>query len=156
LAEVVRGLPADTVINIEIKNFSFFSEQRIELEVVRFIHRHGLRDRVIVSSFNPLNIWRIKMADPSIFTAMLWHKPSLLSFRHPIAIHLTHPDIFHPHAQFITRGVTFWSRTMGIPMHVWVVNDARTMRALAERPGVRGVMSDDTRLLAETLGSRVH
>ena len=152
LEEVIEMVPDDVVLNIEIKNFSFFSHQRVELEVVRFIHHHDLRDRVIVSSFNPLNIWRVKMADPSIFTAMLWHKPSYFSFRHPIGIHLTHPDIFHPYVKHITRGVRFWSRNKQIPMHVWVVNDAAEMKRLAAEPLIEGIMSDDTETLVATLG----
>ncbi len=37
LQEVVDALPDTTIFNFEIKNFSFFSEQRNELELVRFI-----------------------------------------------------------------------------------------------------------------------
>lgn len=151
LKEVLEALPDDMIINIEIKNFSFFSEQRTELEVVRFIHENGIRDRCIVSSFNPLNIWRVKMADPSIFTAQLWYKPTPLSFRHPLGIHLTHPDLFHPHLDYVTRGVRFWSRTKSIPMHVWVVNDATAMRQFAEDELIQGIMADDTELLVSTL-----
>ncbi len=189
LLEVIQALPDDLVFNIEIKNFSFFSEQRIELEVVRFIHEHGIRDRCIVSSFNPLNIWRIKMADPTIFTAQLWFEPSIFNLRNPqwvhvpqphtdlppedsmtrdvrfwswlraipihLGIHLTHPDIFHPHEEYVTRGVRFWARMKSIPMHVWVVNDADRMRSFASDRMIRGIMTDDTVLLAATLREKV-
>jgi len=151
LAEVVKTLPPDTIFNFEIKNFSFFSEQRTELELVRFIHEHQLRDRVILSSFNPLNIWRVKMADPLIFTAYLWFNPSIFTFRHPLGVHLCHPDIFHPFTEDVNWGVQFWSRIKQIPMHVWVVNDEDDMRRFAADPNIKGMMTDDSKLLVETL-----
>jgi glycerophosphoryl diester phosphodiesterase len=151
LESVVKALPDDTVFNFEIKNFSFFSEQRTELELVRFIHEHQLRDRVILSSFNPLNIWRVKMADPSIFTAYLWFNPSVFTFRHPLGVHLCHPDIFHPFTEDVNWGVQFWSRIKRIPMHVWVVNNEEEMRQFAKDPNIKGMMSDDSKMLVETL-----
>lgn len=155
LEEVIQALPETTVFNFEIKNFSFFSEQRTELELVRFIHQHGLRDRVILSSFNPLNIWRIKMADPNIFTAYLWFNPSIFAFRHPIGVHLSHPDIFHPYVDDVNWGVKFWSRIKQIPMHVWVVNDGGKMEGFAEEANIKGMMSDDSELLIRTMKHKV-
>ncbi|MCF7807661.1 MAG: hypothetical protein K9M49_00915 [Candidatus Marinimicrobia bacterium] len=155
LKEVVDSLPEDVIFNFEIKNFSFFSEQRTELELVRFIQENHLRDRVILSSFNPLNIWRVKMSDPSIFTALLWYNPSLLSLRHPLGVHLSHPDIFHPFEEDLNWGVRFWSRVKNIPMHVWVVDDESKMRAFAADPMIKGVMSDDSELLVKTLAHKL-
>lgn len=156
LKEVVDALPETTIFNFEIKNFSFFSEQRTELELVRFIRENKLRDRVILSSFNPLNIWRVKMSDPRIFTALLWFNPSILSLRHPMGVHLSHPDLFHPFEENVNWGVRFWSRIKNIPMHVWVVNDAENMKAFAKDPMIRGIMSDDTTLLVKTVGRKIH
>lgn len=152
LQSVIDILPKDIVFNFEIKNFSIFSEQRTELELVRFIHENRLRDRVILSSFNPLNIWRVKTADPSIFTALLWYNPSLFSLRHPMGVHLSHPDIFHPFVENVNRGVKFWSRVKRIPMHIWVVNEADRMKQFAEDPMIKGIMSDDPQLLVKTIG----
>lgn len=155
LKEVVDALPDNIIFNFEIKNFSVFSEQRTELELVRFIHENRLRDRVILSSFNPLNIWRVKMADPSIFTALLWYQPSLLSLRHPIGVHLSHPDIFHPFETDLNWGVRFWSRVKKIPMHVWVVNEEKRMKTFAADPMIKGIMSDDTELLIKALSGKL-
>jgi len=155
LQAVIDALPKNLIFNFEIKNFSLFSEQRTELELVRFIHKNKLEQRVILSSFNPLNIWRVKMADPSIFTALLWYNPSLFSLRHPMGVHLSHPDIFHPFEENVNWGVKFWSRVKNIPMHVWVVNDVERMQEFAEDPMIKGIMSDDAELLVRTLGYKV-
>lgn len=151
LQEVVDQLPEDIILNFEIKNFSFFSEHRTELELVRFIHENHLKHRVVLSSFNPLNIWRVKMSDPSIFTAQLWYKPSWFSLRHPIGVHLSHPDIFHPFETDMNWGVKFWSRMKKIPMHVWVVNEPELIRSFAQEDMVKGIMSDKTELLVSVV-----
>lgn len=155
LQEVVDVLPKNTIFNFEIKNFSFFSEQRTELELVRFIRENGMRDRVILSSFNPLNIWRVKMSDPKIFTALLWYNPSILSLRHPMGVHLSHPDLFHPFEENVNWGVKFWSRVKKIPMHVWVVNEAERMKTFGQDPLIKGIMSDDSQLLVATMQDKL-
>ena len=156
LQEVVDALPKRVIFNFEIKDFSFFSEQRIELELIRFIRDNNMRDRVVLSSFNPLNIWRVKMADPKIFTALLWYDPTFLSLRHSVGVHLSHPDLLHPFKENMNWGVNFWSRVKGIPMHVWLVNDEQGMKTFAQDPRIKGIMSDDTKLLVDTVGGKLN
>ncbi|MBT4034004.1 MAG: hypothetical protein HOB84_00615 [Candidatus Marinimicrobia bacterium] len=156
LQEVVDALPDTTIFNFEIKNFSFFSVQHTELELVRFIRENKMRDRVILSSFNPLSIWRVKISDPRIFTALLWFNPSILSLRHPLGVHLAHPDLFHPCEENMNWGVKFWSRVKNIPMHVWVVNDEEKMKTFAVDPMIKGIMTDNAKLLVETIGHKLH
>ena len=156
LQEVVDALPKRVIFNFEIKDFSFFSEQRIELELIRFIRDNNMRDRVVLSSFNPLNIWRVKMADAKIFTALLWYDPTFLSLRHFVGVHLSHPDLLHPFKENMNWGVNFWSRIKGIPMHVWLVNDEQGMKTFAQDPRIKGIMSDDSKLLVDTVGGKLN
>ena len=156
LQEVVDALPKRVIFNFEIKDFSFFSEQRIELELIRFIRDNNMRDKVVLSSFNPLNIWRVKMADPKIFTALLWYDPSFLSLRHSVGVHFSHPDLLHPFKENMNWGVNFWSRVKGLPMHVWLVNDEQGMKTFAQDPRIKGIMSDDTKLLVDTVGGKLN
>ena len=156
LQEVVDALPKRVIFNFEIKDFSFFSEQRIELELIRFIRDNNMRDRVVLSSFNPLNIWRVKMADAKIFTALLWYDPSFLSLRHSVGVHFSHPDLLHPFKENMNWGVNFWSRVKGLPMHVWLVNDEQGMKTFAQDPRIKGIMSDDSKLLVDTVGGKLN
>ena len=156
LQEVVDALPENIIFNFEIKDYTFFSKQRIELSLIRFIRDNNMRDKVVLSSFNPLNIWRVKIADPKIFTALLWYEPSFLSLRHAVGVHLAHPDLLHPFEENMNWGVNFWSRAKQIPMHVWVVNDEQGMQAFANNPMIKGIMSDDTKLLVDTVGHKLN
>jgi glycerophosphoryl diester phosphodiesterase len=59
--------------------------------------------------------------------------------------------------RWVTRGATRIdlveaARRVGMPVHVWTVNDGPDMADLLAR-GVDGVMSDDTALLAEVFGA---
>ncbi|MEA3287731.1 MAG: glycerophosphodiester phosphodiesterase family protein [Candidatus Marinimicrobia bacterium] len=155
LKAVIEALPDDIVLNFEIKNNSIFFEQRTERELVRFINENGLRDRVILSSFNPLNIWRVKRSDPNIFTALIWYSPHLFSLRYFAGVHLSHPDMLHPFEENMNWCVKFWSGVKQLPLHVWVVNDAQRMKEFAADPMVKGIMSDDTQLLVETVGEEL-
>jgi len=155
LQEVVDAMPPTTLFNFEIKNLSFFSRPHTERELVRFIQKNNMRDRVIVSSFNPLSIWRVKIADSNLFTALLWFEPSILSLRHLGGILMARPDLLHPFEEHVTWGVKFWSRLKKIPMHVWVVNDVEGMNTFAADPLFKGMMSDDTKLLMDTLGYKL-
>ena len=154
LQAVVDALPSSIVLNFEIKNYEISSRQA-ELALIQFIYDNKLNDRVILSSFSPLNIWRVKRIDPSIFTAFIWYKSGLFCIRHFIGIHFAHPDFFHPAYENVTRSIRFWSRMKNIPMHIWVVNDANRMKKLAVDPLIKGIMSDDTELLVNTVGENV-
>jgi glycerophosphoryl diester phosphodiesterase len=44
------------------------------------------------------------------------------------------------------------ARRVGLPVHVWTVNDGSDMAELLER-GVDGAMSDDTELLVEVFAA---
>ncbi len=151
LNDVIEILPDDIIINIEIKNYAIIAQRQIEKKIVHLIHEKKLSDRVILSSFNPINLWKIKRADPSLFTALLWYEPSWLSLRYLLGLHIAHPDILHPAEEDMNAALRFWARLKKIPLHVWVVNEADEMKALAKDPLVKGLISDDAELLVKTL-----
>lgn len=72
-----------------------------------------------------------------------------------MGVHLSHPDIFHPFEENVNRGVRFWSRVKHIPMHVWVVNKPSDMISFSEDAMIKGIISDDSKLLIETIGAKV-
>jgi len=77
------------------------------------------------------------------------------SLRHPLGVHIAHPDLFHPYEEDVKWGVKFWSRVKSIPMHVWVVNEAERMKKFANDPMIKGMMSDDSQLLVATMQEKL-
>jgi glycerophosphoryl diester phosphodiesterase len=53
----------------------------------------------------------------------------------------------------VTAGFVRAAHRVGLPVHVWTINDAPTMRTLLDL-GVDGVLTDDPRLLLEVLAAR--
>jgi len=154
LNDVIDSLPDDIIVNIEIKNYAVISKQKIEEKLVSYIREKGLDNRVIISSFNPVNLWKVKQADPSLFTALLWYEPSWYSPRYVFGLHIAHPDILHPAQEDMNSALRFWARFKKLPLHVWVVNDAEKMDQLKKDSMVKGIMSDDTELLIKTVANK--
>ena len=59
LNEVLDILPENRFINIEIKSFNLFSS-KIEEKIVDIILSYNILKNVVISSFNPLSLRRIK------------------------------------------------------------------------------------------------
>lgn len=70
-----RRLRDGLLLNIELKN-SVFPYQGMEEKLVELIHRRGLRDRIIYSSFSALSLERLRSMDPGAEIGILDGKVS--------------------------------------------------------------------------------
>ena len=66
----MKDLPDNIFINLEIKSQKALSSG-IEKMLYRLVEKYKIQSRVMVSSFNPFVLRRIKKIDGSIFTAYL-------------------------------------------------------------------------------------
>lgn len=151
LDEVVESLPNHAIINIEIKDYKFLASPKTERAVVDAIHTLDLKSRVVVSSFYPLVLQRIKRLDPNIPTALIWEYTDWRHWLVLLFLLLARPDILHPCHLAIYPWTRWLARVKGVVMQVWVVNEPESMVQLSHDPLIKGIMSDDTRLLTETL-----
>lgn len=72
LAEVLEWIATTPLlVNIELKN-NVFEYRNLELVVLNMIYHYGLKDRVILSSFNHNSLVRAKSFDSTIPTAILY------------------------------------------------------------------------------------
>ena len=95
LEEVVHSLPGDTILNVELKSLSAL-DTTLEKTVVNLMHQLDLGDRVIVSSFNPLSIWRIHKLDPSIETGLLYQSSLPVFLRNAWLAPVVRAKALHP------------------------------------------------------------
>jgi len=65
-----KRLKAGLKLNIELKN-NIIPYEGMEYKIIDLVHKCGLKDRVIYSSFSALSIERIKGLDPEAETAIL-------------------------------------------------------------------------------------
>ena len=139
LLDLVRG---KCIINIEIKEEAVHKKDTadgIEAKVVSLVEAHRMEKSVIVSSFYPLAIERVKRIAPSIRTALLlWRtmmrKPAFYQKRYMCDdIHLNAKKTKKIHVQGCVEA--------GIPVRIYTVNDVKKAETLREW-GVTGIFTD--------------
>jgi glycerophosphoryl diester phosphodiesterase len=148
------------ILMVELK-VPGMAESGIERRAVEIIRKHDAHREVVLSSFNPLVLYRLKRLDPHVRTAFIfmdtnWNAELLAEIRpadrvdlpwplrqEPIrrAVRkLVRPDLLsinHEVDESVTRGLI----EKGWPVFIWTVDEEPEIRAaLAERP--HGVISD--------------
>ena len=110
-------------LNIEIKLETFATDGR-EHGLATLVERSGLGNQIIISSFNPVSLWRIKRLAPGLDTALLFYnsKKNWLLDRGYLAPFLGISAI-HPHYSLVTPKLVKNAHARGWKVNVWTVND---------------------------------
>lgn len=151
LEETVIALPREAFINIETKSGAV-AGTALEKKVAEAINRFGLHDRVIVSSFNPLSLARIKKIDRRIETGQLY-MPLFPALPPTSPVHLFKPDALHPHYKKVSAAYVAKARARGYRVNVWTVNTRIEMEQMLDL-GVDGIITNRPDLLSELLRER--
>ncbi len=161
--EQVFELTADRcIVNVEIKNMDWDGGPEAG-PLTRMIQRRRLHDRVIVSSFNPFSLRKVRKLDPAIPLGLLYvsklprpagPRPTLVStirnlpFKHLLfhlfrawSISLVAPDALHPHFQSIDSQLMAEARRRSQDVNAWTVNCSAEARRLADL-GVNAIITD--------------
>jgi glycerophosphoryl diester phosphodiesterase len=143
-------------VNIEIKSETMTSDGR-ETETVHLIERLGVGKQVIISSFNPASIVRLRLANAHLETALLYakeeHAPWLLEeARLAPVLGVT---ALHPHHSLVTPELMARAKTRGWRVNVWTVNDLELGVNLLSM-GVNALIGDDPAILLEARERFLH
>ncbi len=113
------------VFNIEIKSTGPFTDG-IEDALIHLIERHQIWDKIYVSSFNPLHLFRLERKAPRLKTGYLispvhfWNKRSfLIRLSHATSINLDHAWCNEKRLEKY--------RNFGKDIWLWTVNRERAM-----------------------------
>ena len=149
LDEVLHLFGGRVVINIEIKAGKGADPGPIADAVVAAIARHGLRDRVVVTSFNPFVLERVRARDPAIRRGQIygtfadadlrWIEKVLL--RNLAFNRRARPDLLSVEHTLVTPRYLAKMRRRGYKVFAWTVNDEAEMRRLIDL-GVDGIITD--------------
>jgi len=140
LEDVLDRFAASAFLNIEVK------VRGIEQLVARAVKRTRPRRGYFISSFLPSVVRKLHAIDPSLVLGMLAQtRWQLRRWR------LLPTTYVVPHYRLLSPRLIERLHTAGRTVVTWTVNDPRKMLRAA-RMGVDGIISDDTRLLVETLG----
>jgi len=149
LIEVARAHPG-TLLNLEIK-----SRPRplrgwgLERDVARAVRAAGLADRVLISSFDPLALARVRLLAPLLRTGLLTAPDLPRPLRGGVLARWLHADALHPEDRQVDVNLLAFARNHDLPLHVWTVDDPRRTQELA-RAGVGAIIGDDPVALART------
>ncbi len=150
LEEVLEALPPRMLVNIELK-CDDFDDGGLARKVAELVTRRGLGGRVVISSFNPLCLFRTAAAAPSLRRGFLIDPDKRWGPQAHGVVPLVSSHSVHPfHAQCTPERVAAW-RERGLRVAVWTVDDARRARELREM-GVSYLITNRPGALREALG----
>jgi glycerophosphoryl diester phosphodiesterase len=150
LEEALEAVGQQLLINVEIKDRSLLGNG-LEAQVAALIGKHNLIDRVLISSFNPFSLRRVKRSDARLACGLLQGPDQPIFLREAWLTPLI-PSLNarHPHHSQIDRPVVDKLHAQGLVVIVWTVNQAGLAHTLTQA-GVDGLIGDDPVMLRETL-----
>lgn len=144
---------SDFLINVELKTNGFRGCVPLVEAVLRCVERHRIAERILLSSFDPIALARIRQRDRRIATGFLFHDGQLTPFRRAWPAAVFRPQAVHPHHALVTRAnIAHWHRR-GFAVNTWTVDDPATQRRLAAL-GVDAIVSNAPGACLAALGDK--
>lgn len=150
--EVIEALDPRTLINIELKTESPGTDG-LENAVVKVIREHDLYGRVIVSSFNPVALMRVKHADRDIPVGLLYSMDLPRFLREGWFIPILRPEALHPEHRMVDEKYMNWAKKKGYRVNVWTVNETADLKQMLDLE-VDGIITDRPNRLLELMQER--
>jgi glycerophosphoryl diester phosphodiesterase len=150
LEDVLHTLPRHAVVNVELKGDDA-REDGLEVEVLRAVARSGAEARVFFSSFNPLRCMRLRRLAPDMGVGLLHEPESRPHLRDLWWLPAVMPHALHPGQDMVTPAYMEHARALGLPVHVWTVNDPAQMQRLVGL-GVSALITDVPDVALSVLG----
>jgi glycerophosphoryl diester phosphodiesterase len=137
-------------VNVELKGTSLRGDG-LEAEVAAMIRARDMVDQVVVSSFNPLALARMRRAAPEIACGLLYAPDLPIYLARAWARPWLKLAALHPEASLVDERYMAWARRLGYRVNVWTVNDREQMLKMIAL-GVDAIITDHPRVASELLG----
>lgn len=147
LDEVFEAVGQQLHINVEIKSMSIEGDG-VEQAVAGIVQQHGMADRVIVSSFNPLVLKRFREIMPQVRLGYLF-SDEVPEEVIRMAKDLTY-EAEHPHYSLVDADLVKAAHAVARAVNVWTVNDADEARRLRDL-GVDAIITDQPKAIRDAL-----
>lgn len=116
------GRARPCLINVELKTERIRTEG-LEREVLNVIARYGVEDRVLLSSFNPLSLYRARKINPRLMRGLLYDNSLPIYFRNAWFRFLASPQAMHPEYPMIDARYMEWAQSHRLKVNTWTVDD---------------------------------
>jgi glycerophosphoryl diester phosphodiesterase len=151
LPEVLDAVGGRLRINIEIKGRAWRGDG-LEAEIAAMVRARALAEHVVISSFNPWALARMKRAAPELACGLLYASPaSHLDLGPLVANGWLRAEALHPQLRLVTPFYMARAQRRGLRVNVWTVNQKAEMQHLIAL-GVDGIITDHPALLRHLLG----
>ncbi len=149
LAEVFDVLEPHSIVNVELKTKSI-GDNGLERATIQLIRERGLQARVILSSFNPFSLLRVRRLAPELKIGLLYAPDLPVHLRKAWFLPLVKPHALHPHYHMVDERYMQWAKRRGYEVNVWTVDDPDDMRRLAAL-GVNAIITNRPDVLKSVL-----
>jgi glycerophosphoryl diester phosphodiesterase len=138
LDDVLQRYAPQAFLDIELK------VQNLESKVVTSLREYRMEENYVVSSFLPEVVMELKTRSAKIHVGIICDQQAELAYwrEHNFEYLISHYTL-------VTRSLVQEAHNAGSKLLAWTVNDGKAMLLLADW-GVDGIISDDTKLLAQT------
>ncbi|RKG83728.1 glycerophosphodiester phosphodiesterase [Corallococcus terminator] len=152
LEDVLDALPAHFLVNIELK-CDHFGDGGLAASVARLVAERDLSSRVVLSSFNPLCLFRLAAVAPTLRRGFLIDPDKAWAPQAYVVSPLVSSHSVHPfHEACTPERVSAW-REAGLSVAAWTVDEAQRARELREL-GVSYLITNRPGRLREALRER--
>lgn len=127
-------------INVEIKSEDPTGGNEVEV-LVALIQQRNLYDQVIVSSFNPITLIKLRWADPRVKLGLLYYQELPPHLRQAWFTPIIQPEAVHPYYTLVDERLMAWAKERGCAVNTWTVNDVAEAQRLAAL-GVDAIITD--------------
>jgi len=140
LSQVLRRYREHAFLDIELK------VEDLESKVLAALHEYPPRHGYVVSSFLPGVVMEMEARSAWVSIGIICENPAQLARWPELPV-----DYVIAHHSLVSEEAVQRVQGASLKIFVWTVNDQESMRRFAGY-GVDGIISDDTQLLARTLG----
>jgi len=140
------------LLNIEIKtkpHWHAFGAGLLEKAVAETLKKFRLDETILVSSFHPMPLWRMRLLAPHLRRGVLFESKYWL---HRIPMPFTAPFSIHPPMPYATESFIRAAHDAGRRVLVWTVNAENDIKRCLEN-GVDGIITDEPRKVLACLAS---
>jgi len=123
--------PHPALINVELKTERLITDG-LERETLNVIARYGLQDRILISSFSPLALYRTKQINPRLRRGLLYDNSMPIYFRRAWLRPWLALKALHPEHTMIDAPYMQWARRKKLQVNTWTVDDPAEAQRLAE------------------------
>jgi len=140
LEEVFDLVEGRCIVNVEVKTMDPLGGNQVE-PLLALMRTRNLYEQVIVSSFNPISLIKLRYLEPKVKLGLLYHLPMKPWLSNAWFTPVMQPEAVHPYYQLIDEAHMAWAREQHCAINTWTVNDIAEAKRLAAL-GVDVIMSD--------------